>query len=148
MHLRDADATVRDALPGDAARIAALAHQLGYDVPVAHAGRMLESRDGAHQIFVAVVPRVGVVGWAEVRIETHLLQSHDASLDGLVVEDEYRGTGIGAALLDAAERWARGANCRALLVRSNVVRERAHGFYERNGYARVKSQHIFEKRLA
>jgi hypothetical protein len=32
-------------------------------------------------------------------------------------------------------------------VRSNVVRERAHTFYERLGYGRVKAQQVYEKPL-
>lgn len=145
--LPDPDLHVREALPGDAARICALAHQLGYDVPEAYAARMLATRGAEHEIFAAVLPRVGVVGWIEVRAEAHLLQSHCVLVDGLVVEDEYRSTGIGAALLESAERWARAVGARAVRVRSNVLRERAHGFYEGNGYVRAKSQHLFEKRL-
>jgi len=34
-----------------------------------------------------------------------------------------------------------------MVVRSRVARERAHRFYEREGYALVKTSHIFEKRL-
>lgn len=145
--LPDLDLSVREALPGDAARICALAHQLGYDVPESHARRMVASRGGEREIFVAVVARVGVVGWIEARLEAHLLQSHCALVDGLVVEDEYRGTGIGLALLEATERWARSVGCSTIRLHSNVLRERAHGFYERNGYVRVKSRHLFEKHL-
>lgn len=145
--LPDLDLNVREALPGDAARIGALAHQLGYDVPESHARRMVESRGDEREIFVAVVARVGVVGWVEARVETHLLQSHCVLIDGLVVEDEYRGSGIGLALLEAAERWVRSVGCRTVRLHANVLRERAHGFYERNGYERVKSRHLFEKRL-
>lgn len=32
-------------------------------------------------------------------------------------------------------------------VRSNVIRERAHRFYEREGYARIKAQAVFRKQL-
>ena len=35
-----------------------------------------------------------------------------------------------------------------LALRSNVIRERAHDFYERQGYARKKSQHYYEKALS
>jgi hypothetical protein len=32
-------------------------------------------------------------------------------------------------------------------VRSRVTRERAHQFYEREGYRLLKTSHVFEKRL-
>ena len=32
-------------------------------------------------------------------------------------------------------------------LRSNVIRERAHAFYERHGYTHVKTQKAFRKQL-
>jgi len=143
----DLDLNIREALPSDAQRIAVLALQLGYEVPPAHAQRRLSARTEGHEVFVAVVPRVGVVGWLEAVIESHLLSSRSLLIAGLVVDDEYRTVGIGKSLLLHAEKWGRDRKCAFARVRSNVVRERAHGFYEREGYARMKSQHIFEKPL-
>jgi hypothetical protein len=34
-----------------------------------------------------------------------------------------------------------------MAVRSNVTRTESHPFYERLGYARVKTQHAYRKRL-
>jgi len=141
------ETSVREALDADAGRIAALARQLGYDVPVAHVERQLARRDADFEIFVAVVPRVGVVGWAAVSIRESIAWSRLAELDGLIVEDEYRGAGIGRALLTRVETFARESRCPVLRLRSNVLRERAHGFYEREGYVSPKSQRVFEKRL-
>ncbi|HEY5257836.1 MAG TPA: GNAT family N-acetyltransferase [Candidatus Baltobacteraceae bacterium] len=150
MHSSDSpqEANIREALPSDAPRIAALCVQLGYDVPVSHVERSLGRRDVDGEMFVAVVARVGVVGWVAVNAQESILTSRAAEVRGLVVEDEYRGIGVGALLLARAERWARERGCPTLFLRSNVVRDRAHAFYERCGYARKKSQHVFEKQLA
>lgn len=147
MHAEDVRVTVREALDADAARIAALAHQLGYAVSEAHARSTLALRAEEYEIFVAVVPRAGVVGWTAVRISQTLTSERRAQIEGLVVEDEYRGSGIGAALLARAERWAAERGCAALRLFSNVIRERAHGFYERHGYSVVKTEHLFQKQL-
>ena len=43
-----------------------------------------------------------------------------------------------------------GADARGLpevSVRSNVVREESHPFYERLGYTRAKTQHVYRKAL-
>jgi GNAT superfamily N-acetyltransferase len=56
-----------------------------------------------------------------------------------------RSGGVGAALVAAAEEWARVKSCARLRVRSNVVRERTHRFYERLGYRVVKSLKVFDK---
>jgi len=143
----DLELHVREALASDAPRIAALATQLGYEVPPAHAERFLSARNDERELFVAVVPRVGVVGWLGVAVAEHLTASRHAELEGMVVEDEFRGVGVGRALIERAERWARDRRCVFLRLRSNVVRERAHGFYERNGYVLKKGQHVFEKPL-
>jgi GNAT superfamily N-acetyltransferase len=50
-------------------------------------------------------------------------------------------------LLSRAEEWARENGCRAIGLRSNAIRDRAHAFYERHGYAHVKTQKAFRKQL-
>jgi GNAT superfamily N-acetyltransferase len=68
-----------------------------------------------------------------------------AEVNGLIVAAGQRGAGAGAKLLEAAEEWARRHGCRGMNVRSNVIRERAHGFYERSGYEHYKTQKAFRK---
>ena len=70
-----------------------------------------------------------------------------AEIAGLVVDEERRGAGIGASLVASAADWARARGCRALRVRTNVIRERALRFYEREGFGRLKQQHVLEKPL-
>lgn len=147
MQAEDVRVTVREALDSDAVRITALAHQLGYTVGEAHVASCLAQRNSEFEVFVAVVPRAGVVGWMSIRAGQSLLSERRAQLEGLVVEDEYRSGGIGAALLERAERWARERSCAYLRLFSNIVRERAHSFYLRNGYAILKTEHLFQKKL-
>jgi GNAT superfamily N-acetyltransferase len=139
--------SVREALLTDAQRIAALALQLGYESPVAHVERQLQRIDDENTVFVAVVPRVGVVGWIAVALRNAITDSGRADIEGLVVEDEYRSNGIGRLLVEAAEGWARRRGCTSMRLVSNVVRERAHEFYKRLGYDVLKTQHAFKKSL-
>lgn len=141
------DVNIREALASDSERIAALAIQLGYDVPVAHVERFLVERTADRELFVAIVPRVGAIGWIGASIDEAITVSRHALVEGLVVDHEYSGAGVGLTLLQHVEAWARGRGCTTLRLRSNVVRERAHGFYLRNGYTIVKTQHLFEKPL-
>jgi GNAT superfamily N-acetyltransferase len=139
--------SVRQALATDAQRIAALAGQLGYEVSVPHVERQLERINDDRTGFVAIVPRVGVVGWIGVALRDAITDSRRADIEGLVVEDEYRGNGIGELLVQAAEEWARRHACTSMRLVSNVVRERAHEFYKRLGYDVLKTQHAFRKLL-
>lgn len=140
-------ASIREALPADAARIVSLAGQLGYDVPLQHVENLLKRSRPDRVILVAVVPRAGVVGWTMVTQEETLIASRRAELHGLVVEDEFRGQRIGELLMQAAEEWARKRRCTTLRLLSNVTRERAHGFYLRLGYENIKTEHVFQKPL-
>ncbi len=49
--------------------------------------------------------------------------------------------------MEQAERWAKEKGCQAVYVRSNVVREGAHAFYERIGYVNIKLSKVFRKAL-
>ncbi len=145
--LNDLGAGVREALLSDAQRIVALLVQLGYEVPLGHVEACLQDRDPDRAFLVAVVPRVGVVGTATVSERPALLAVRRAEIESVVVEDEYRGNGIGALLVQAAEAWARRRGCTTVRLLSNVVRERAHRFYGRLGYDVLKTEHVFQKQL-
>jgi GNAT superfamily N-acetyltransferase len=99
-------------------------------------------------VFVAEsVDGAGVVGWLHVSVSNLLESDARAEVNGLIVAEGQRSAGAGAKLLDAAEKWARKRDCRAMNVRSNVIRERAHKFYEREGYEHYKTQKAFRKAL-
>ena len=66
---------------------------------------------------------------------------------GLVVDEEYRATGIGRSLVERVEQWARSRDLLQMAVRSSVLRLESHPFYERLGYRRVKTQHSYRKEL-
>jgi len=148
----DATFVVRVAEEGDVEALASLSAQLGYPIAVGEmherCARVRAARFG--EIIVAVTKdgAQAVVGWTHVAPRLQLEEQPHAELAGLVVDERLRGAGVGKALLAAAEDWARMQGFAFMRVRSNVVRERAHRFYEREGYARVKAQAVFRKALA
>jgi GNAT superfamily N-acetyltransferase len=139
----------RRARSSDAPRLAELSGQLGYPTTATEISKRLRRLKPASQnaLFVAESPDAGVVGWAHVSI-THLVEvGTRAELNGLIVADGQRSLGAGARLLEAAEDWACKHGCPSMSVRSNVIRERAHIFYERQGYEHYKTQKAFRKPL-
>ena len=140
---------IRRARTSDAARLADLSGQLGYPTTAAEITKRLRELKPASQnaLFVAESSEAGVVGWAHVSA-THLVEvGTRAELNGLIVAEGQRSLGAGARLLEAAEDWARKHGCPGMSVRSNVIRERAHKFYERQGYEHYKTQKAFFKTL-
>jgi len=142
--------SVRIAEDDDVSTLAELSGQLGYPVDAAEmATRFARVRaEGLGEVLVATTSAVaGVLGWTHVVPRLQLEEPPFAELAGLIVAESARGTGVGAALLAAAEGWAHAAGFAVMRVRSNVVRERAHRFYEREGYCRVKGQAVFHKSI-
>ena len=142
---------IRKARRSDAERIAQLCGELGYPATAGQIVTRLRQLKPAskHAVFVAECSdaMVGLVGWLHVSV-SHLLESDiRAEVNGLIVAERQRSAGAGAKLLEAAEEWARRHGCQGMNVRSNVIRERAHGFYERNGYEHYKTQKAFRKPL-
>ncbi len=145
----DNNLRVRPATKSDAASIAKLAGELGYPSTADEIARRMSSLELAsqHGVFVAATSPEEVIGWAHVSVN-HLIESEmRAELNGLVVGEGHRSLGAGAQLLQEAERWARERGCHTLNVRSNVMRSRAHHFYEKMGYENYKTQKAFRKVL-
>jgi GNAT superfamily N-acetyltransferase len=141
--------SIRPARSDDAAALAELSTQLGYPAAADTLSQRLARvrGEGVGEVFVAADAHGRVLGWTHVVPRLHLEESPFAELAGLVVGDGARGAGVGAALLSAAEQWARGHGFAHFRVRSNVVRERAHRFYLREGYVERKRQVVFDKTL-
>jgi GNAT superfamily N-acetyltransferase len=139
---------IRVAQPQDFLRIAELAGQLGYpSSPNEIAGRLAGIKySDDHAVFVAQLGGE-VAGWLGVYVCRTVEADARAEISGMVVDEKFRSQGIGPLLLARAEEWAREKGCRAISLRSNVIRDRAHSFYERHGYKHTKTQKSFRKDL-
>lgn len=140
---------IRLARADDAPVIATLAGQLGYpSTPDEIRSRMRDilARDD-HAVLVLEDEDV-VIGWIHVCAVQRIESDPCAEIGGLVVAEAERDRGFGAALVAAAEAWAVARGFTTLRVRSNVVREAAHRFYERHGYTCTKQSRLFSKRLS
>jgi GNAT superfamily N-acetyltransferase len=139
---------IRRARASDCAHLAALSGELGYPTSVPEMKHRFSQIKPASKnaVFVAVFQKT-VVGWIHVSITPLLEVPRRAEVNGLIVAEGYRSSGAGAKLLDAAEAWARKHKCTGMSVRSNVIRDRAHAFYERQGYIQIKTQKAFRKPL-
>jgi GNAT superfamily N-acetyltransferase len=139
---------IRRARLSDVARLAELAGELGYPTTAAEMKvRFRRVKPAAlNAIFVAESDGE-VIGWTHVGVSFLLEVPLRAEINGLIVSEATRSRGTGARLLEAAEAWARMKKCEGMSVRSNVIRDRAHAFYERNGYEHYKTQKAFRKRL-
>jgi GNAT superfamily N-acetyltransferase len=140
--------SLRPAALADADAIAALSGQLGYpvqpEVVRARLGLVLPREDQA-----VLVARDGdrILGWIHGADQLLVESERRCEIMGLVVDATVRRGGVGRALVAAIERWAAARGLALVSVRSAVHRAESHPFYERLGYERVKTQHVYRKRL-
>jgi len=139
---------IRDARPQDYVRIAELAGQLTYPSSTDEIAKRFDAmrRSGENAVFVALLgPEI--VGWVAVFVYRVVEADARAEISGFVVDEGFRSQRVGMHLLARVERWARENGCLAIGLRSNVIRDRAHAFYERHGYKHTKTQKSFRKDL-
>lgn len=139
---------LRSARIADAAEVARLSTQLGYPANeqemVERLGIVLSATD--RHVFVAAHGE-RLWGWIGIELRTTLETGLKAEIVGLVVDAGARRSGVGKALIKAAEAWVREQGLDAVMVRSNAARVESHPFYEGIGYVRKKSQHVYFKTL-
>lgn len=134
--------TVRDATPEDWPAVEALLAELGRpDV------RGAPEEDAAREVFLDYLRRDDaralvaeedgrVVGFVDMEYRARLnFTTPQAWIPDLVVTDEARSRGAGAALLARCEELARERGCWSLSLESANWRDRAHAFYRREGLA-------------
>ncbi len=129
--------TIRLAELGDAQAIASCLGTLGYATSAGLVTDKLATMVGSSgdTVLVGVEPSAGVVGVVSVHVlPLFHAPGNLARLTALAVLKGYQGTGVGRALVSAAEAFAWRHDCRRIEVTSGDHRPDAHKFYERLGY--------------
>ena len=144
---RGSGVRVRPMSARDVDEVAALSEQLGYPATAPQVEERFRSlgQEPDSSVFVAEGADGRVAGWLHVLARGFLESDRYAEIGGLVVDAAARRSGVGRALVSAAEEWAREHGCATVRVRSNMKRVEARPFYERMGYRIVKTQYVFEK---
>jgi len=145
----EAPVTIRAMTIEDAASVAELCGQLGYERSEAEVREWLlehGGKEGGSAAFVAC-SEYEVLGWIEVSIAHPLQAPSFAQIEGLVVREGHRGDGLGLLLCEEAERWSRANGFDCIRLTSRSTRTDAHRFYLRHGYELLKTSLVFEKRL-
>ncbi|MBI1782865.1 MAG: GNAT family N-acetyltransferase [Sphingobacteriales bacterium] len=138
----------RTAMISDAADMAVLNTQLGYPSTTESLTQNLEKvlilPDNI--VFVAEHHHK-VVGWTNIRLNSTIESGTVCEIWGLIVDEAYRGNGIGKELIQRAKEWTKQQGINKLRVRTNVKRKDAHRFYFREGFTETKEQKSLEINL-
>lgn len=128
---------IREATDEDAAAVAVLITQLGYETTEGEMRRRLQ-RIGADAQYVTLVAleQTKVVGFLGMVFGLYYEYSGSyARIVALSVAPEMQGKGIGSNLVTAAENIARSRGALTCLVNSGNHRTEAHEFYEKRGFS-------------
>ena len=141
---------IRIAQDQDCKELSRLSLQLGYPCSPEDCRKFFRhlELDPDHIVYVAQSSEDVITGFAHVFKTKRLFLDPFGEIGGLVVDDKFRGKGIGKALLDYSEKWLIKQGCCEMRVRSNVIREEAHNFYLNQGYLINKQQKVFLKEFS
>jgi GNAT superfamily N-acetyltransferase len=143
---------VRDATKDDWQAVASLLAELGRPdirgTPDEEPARLLFEDYLERNDAVALVAEDtgGVIGFCDLEFRPRLnFTRPQAWIPDLIVAEDARSRGAGAALLERAEELARSRDCWGMTLESANWRTRAHAFYAREGWE--DTGHSFGKSL-
>jgi aminoglycoside 6'-N-acetyltransferase I len=144
--------TVRSARPEDRAEWLRVRRVLWDDCPDPQHEREVEEIAGSpmENVFFAERPGGGLCGFLEASIrpwadgcETRPV----GYLEGWYVDPDVRRQGVGRALVEAAEAWARSRGCRQMASDAELWNEVSHKAHEALGYEETARLVLFKKDL-
>lgn len=137
---------IRPARSSDCEALARLSRQLGYPATGHELERRLALLSDDDRVLVAALDGA-VAGWIHLSVARPLVVEPHVVVSGLVVDETFRGRGIGRALMGAAEDLARERGLPCVRLTSAIHRTEAHRFYEALGYGVVKTQLALSRTL-
>ncbi len=96
-------------------------------------------------VLIAENEQAEPLGFATVSHNTHFTGQRQAYIGELITSEMYEGQGVGSALVQSCERWAREQGYTIITLTTGAVNTRAVRFYEHLGYQ--KEDIIFTKLL-
>jgi len=135
---------IREMIADDAKAVNTLSEQLGYPLSIEQTlqniNTILQSKD--HTAFVAEYENK-IVGWIGASQAIMIEVMPHCEINGLVIDQDHRGMGIGKLLVDKVKQWAREKNNSKIGLHCNVKRTKAHLFYQHLGFEEIKQQKNF-----
>ena len=137
---------VRPYVPGDREFVLSLAPRLAIGIPPWRDPQKMtltaqiwitgsiEQLDTKTMVFVAENEQGERLGFASVSHSTHFTGEGQAYIGELATHEAAEGLGVGKALAQACEQWAREKGYRILSLTTGAANKRALGFYRHMGY--------------
>lgn len=94
---------------------------------------------------IGLLERGELICFAGVAVQTNFYHKRHLYIFDFVTDKEYRNKGYGELMLEYLVDYAKTAMCENLVLSSGFQREKAHLFYEKNGFK--KKSYLFLKSI-
>jgi GNAT superfamily N-acetyltransferase len=140
---------IREMEPKDIPACRLLLSQLGYDLNPQEVMQRYEAvkekRD--HAVFVGE-QHGQVIALLHLYERPAFDKPPELVVQALVVDQNWRGKGVGRSMMNMAEHWALNGGFSSIALTSSISRSDAHSFYKRIGFQVEATSHLFRKKLA
>lgn len=144
-----AEIRVRELTKGDVETIMPLMIQLGYELNIDDLRTRFDLISAFNGHVILGAEKDGLLaGFCHVYARPALEKPPEAVVQSLVVDGSERKSGIGRALMDAVEDFARAQGFASVALYSQVERKDAHAFYASLGYELIATSGLLRKPLA
>lgn len=132
----------------DLEQVSELARQLGYPNQVNEVkARFHELTGRSDHSLVVFAKEEEILGYIHLEKIYGLLSDPRVEIKALVVEEKSRNIGIGKSLVDFGKHWAKTNGMHTITVRTNIIREKAQRFYQREGFELKKTSNYFAAKI-
>lgn len=132
----------------DLSQVLELASELGYPVPLRELeSRFLELSCLPHHTLLKYEDKNKILGWIHLEVVNDLIEETKLEIKAIIVSESARGKGVGHLLIEEAKIQGKSLGLNTIYLSCNILRERTHAFYKREGFSLSKTSHFFELKL-
>jgi len=141
--------TVRPARKEDCSGITDLTNQLGYPSTLE---KICEIMDlvlvhNDHQVYIAEKDDT-IVGYIHLIHSMRIGSNPFIEIAAFIIDESARSIGVGSSLIHETENWASSLGLKDVRIRSNIIRQEAHNFFQNRGFQNIKTQEVFAKHIS
>ena len=139
---------VRAAVKQDCSGITHLTNQLGYPSTEKKICEIMELvlSHNDHQVYIAEIEKT-IVGYIHLIRSMRIGSNPFIEIAAFIIDESSRNIGVGSSLINESEKWANSMGLEDIRIRSNIIRQEAHIFFQNRGFLNIKTQEVFTKKI-
>jgi N-acetylglutamate synthase-like GNAT family acetyltransferase len=128
----------------DLDEILILSEQLGYPGNISDfESRFKQLQTLPHHSLFVYRNENKILAWMHLEVVSDLIEKTMVEIKSLVVDQRVRGQGIGQEMIAYAKKWTKTNGLDAIYLSCNIIRNKSHAFYQREGFVLNKTSHFF-----